>query len=193
MISFIKGEVIAKEENLVSVLTKSGVGYEVFVGSNTAIGLTAGDKVEFHTSLRPKDKAMELYGFDTIEEKIFFKKLTSVSGVGPKSAFSVLDLGSMNEIKSAIVNEDKEYLKKVKGVGKKTAGRMIIELQSKIDEADIAATSSTSDQDKEKVSEVVSALTSMGYSSKQASRAVKGVDTEDRSVQDILKDVLKNM
>ncbi|MFB6226568.1 MAG: Holliday junction branch migration protein RuvA [Candidatus Paceibacteria bacterium] len=189
MISYLEGKVISTQEDRISVLLSSGIGYEVNVDKEVALSHKKNDDISLHTHLRVTDDALELYGFENPQKKTFFSVLTSVSGVGPSSAMRVLSLGSIADIKSAIKREDKDYLTAVKGIGKKTAGRMIVELQEKVEVNEQEITT----QQGEKASEVIEALTSMGYSRQEARAGLEGVETEDKTVQDILKKVLQNL
>jgi len=188
MIGYIEGKIAVIDEATVTVVTNSGVGYDIFVGEHRAGLEEEGDKATYFTKLKPTENSLNLYGFNTKEEKTFFSLLNSVSGVGPKSAMNILTLGSMNEIKNAIDTEDKEYLKNVKGIGPKTADRILVELQEKVESQSVDSSS----EDK-KAREVIEALKSMGYSKQEAQQAVTGVETEEKSIQEILKEVLKKI
>lgn len=187
MIGYIEGKIISMEEDTVTLVTKTGVGYDVFLGKHRVNMLEKDSRASFFTKLKPTENSFNLYGFETKEEKVFFSMLNSVSGVGPKSAINILTLGSMKEIKSAIDTEDKEYLKNVKGIGPKTADRIIVELQEEVEAQEVNIT------DGDKTREVIEALTSMGYSRDEARAGLEGVDTEKGSVQDILKQVLQSI
>lgn len=188
MIGYIEGKIAAIDEATVTLVTDCGVGYDIFVGEHRAGLEEKESKVSYFTKLKPTENSFNLYGFNTKEEKTFFSLLNSVSGVGPKSAMNILTLGSMNEIKNAIDSEDKEYLKNVKGIGPKTADRILVELQEKVESQSVEGSS-----DDKKVREVIEALESMGYSKQEAQQAVTGVETEEKTVQEILKEVLKQI
>lgn len=130
MIGYLAGRYLAAEDNSV-IVDVSGVGYNVLVSSRNLIGLHPGSPIELfiHTNLR--ENALELFGFGSAWEKKVFQILTSVSGVGPRTALTILNGLDGETILSAIVREDRATLGSVSGVGKKTAERLIIELCDK--------------------------------------------------------------
>ena len=132
MISFITGKVKFISRNSLTVLTNGGVGYEIFVSAVKAGNYRIGDTASLLTYMKVSDSAIDLYGFEEAEEKVFFGLLMTVSGIGPKSAMNILNLGSIDNIKSAIARKDVKYLTDVQGIGKKTAERLTVELHSKV-------------------------------------------------------------
>lgn len=130
MIGYLAGKYLSAEENSV-IVDVGGVGYSVLVSSRNLIGLVPGSPIELfvHTNLR--ENALELFGFASAWEKKVFQLLTSVSGVGPRTALTILNGLDGETILSAIVREDRATLGSVSGVGKKTAERLLIELGDK--------------------------------------------------------------
>ncbi len=130
MIAHIRGEI--SEKNLGSVVIEtSGIGYEIFATQRNIEKFSLGEKVMFFTHHRVKEDQNDLYGFETKEEKLFFEKLISVSGIGPKTALLILEF-SPSSIRRAVEEEDIKFLSQAKGMGKKTVSRMILELKGKL-------------------------------------------------------------
>jgi len=131
--SFISGRVAEAREGTV-VIENNGIGYELLVSNNTLTKCSeTGKSVQLYTYMKVSDDGVALYGFASAEEKSMFLKLTTVSGVGPKVALAVLSGLSLNDLGLAIVTNDTAALTRVKGVGKKTAERIILELKEKVD------------------------------------------------------------
>lgn len=177
---------MSRGKNSLVILTGAGVGYEVKVAPGLLLQYSVGDSIKIFTYLQAREDSQDLYGVSSNEELDFFKTLVSVSGVGPKSALHILALGSLAEIKSAIVHGDLTYLTKVSGIGRKIAERIIVELKDKLEKTDAAV----SNRDSSKLGDVVEALVEMGYSLNQAREAVKEIKT-DGDASKVLKEALK--
>ncbi len=188
MISYLSGKIIQKNKNSVVLLTDGGVGYEISVQVGKLASWQVDEKLILHTYLKVSDSDMRLYGFETAEEKEFFELLLSVKGVGPRSAMNILALGSIEQIKSAIARSDVQYLTAVQGMGKRTAERLCVELKGKVesrkgkDDADV---------DGDVLGEVVDGLVSMGYKKEEAREVVKGLKSEGRTTEELLREALK--
>jgi len=189
MIAFLTGTVKYKN-NRSLVLEVNNVGYEIFVSAALLEKLKPEEKITFYTHLHVREDAMELYGFATVEEKAFFDLLISVSGVGPKSALSVLSLAKTEEIKKAILRDDPSLLRKVSGIGQKTAERIVVELKNKLDQLPVG---------KEKIDLSVAdagafdALMSLGYSPSEVREALRQIAPEIKDENEIIKQALKKM
>ncbi|MGH9577122.1 MAG: Holliday junction branch migration protein RuvA [Terriglobales bacterium] len=167
MIGRLIGKLAAKHPPQV-LLDVGGVAYEVDVPMSTFYGLPAtGDSVTLHTHLAVREDAHVLYGFATLEERAAFRQLIRISGVGARTALSVLSGLSVAELASAVAMQDAARLTRVPGIGKKTAERLLLELKGKIADTQARPASSASD--------VVNALIGLGYSEKEALAAVKGL------------------
>ena len=168
MIGRLSGKLVAKHPPQVLV-DCNGVAYELDVPMSTFYSLPAnGDPVTLHTHLVVREDAQVLYGFATLEERAAFRQLIRISGVGARTALSVLSGLSVGELASAVAIQDAARLTKVPGIGKKTAERLLLELKGKISDAMAKpATGTTSD--------VLNALVGLGYSEKEAAVAVKGL------------------
>jgi len=179
------------------ILETSGVGFEVLISSRTFEKLPVeGEMVslDIHTHLREDD--IKLIGFLNPEEKGLFLKLLSVSGISIKIALSALSIYSVEELKKIIIAKEVELIRRVPGIGKKLAERMIVELRDKLQENLQDSAFETSFIENEKVSEVKQALKTLGYSSQEINDALKKIDINlmtEKKTEDILKSVLKEM
>lgn len=190
MISLIKGKIISKSLSEVVILTSGGVGYKINISPASFEKYEIGQEAEILTHLIVREDKQDLYGFNNEEERSLFILALSVSGIGPKSALHLLSLGSVLEIKNAIVHEDSAYLSKINGVGKKTAERLVLELKNKIGIIDFSA--SKDNKNYNSLKEVVDALTTMGYKEIQAREAIKNLDAT-KSSEELLREALKNI
>ena len=146
-----------------------GVAYEVDVPMSTFYSLpAAGESVSLFTHLIVREDAHVLYGFGTLDERAAFRQLIKISGVGARTALSVLSGLSVAELAQAVAMQDAVRLTKIPGIGKKTAERLLLELKGKLAEPAVGTA-------KEKPSDVVNALLALGYNEKEALLAVKGL------------------
>src|SRR3989338_5358110 len=132
MISFLRGIVLEKQKQSLTIETWGGVGYDIHLTAERLAEYRIGQNIAVNTFLKVSDSALDLYGFATVDEKYFFTLLMTVSGVGPKTAMNILSFGSVDRTQSAIARGDIKYLTGVSGLGKKTAERLVVELKSKI-------------------------------------------------------------
>lgn len=190
MISFIKGTIQSISKDSVVVETAGGVGYKIYLSHEQIIKYLPGQESEFFTYLKVSDSAMDLYGFKNSEQKEFFKLLLSVSGVGPKSAMNIFNLGSLEEIKSAIAREDLKYLIAVQGMGQKTAERLVVELKTKIGKLEDGKEVSG---DSQILVDVIDGLVSMGYSREEVRNMVKSINIKGKNTEEVLRLVLKKL
>jgi Holliday junction DNA helicase RuvA len=131
MLSFIKGKVVVTDENAI-VLENNGIGFEINVSSNTFVQTAGKAEAMLYTYLHVKEDGIALYGFSTDEERKMFLNLITVSGVGPKVALNILSGISPRDLAVSIASQDSSMLQRVKGIGKKTAERIILELKEKV-------------------------------------------------------------
>ena len=168
MIGRLSGRLIAKYPPQL-LLDVAGVGYEIDVPMSTFYNLPAtGEALTLHTHLVVREDAHVLYGFATLEERAAFRKLIRISGVGARTALSVLSGLSVADLAQAVTLQDAARLTKVPGIGKKTAERLLLELKGKISDMESKSASGASN-------DVVNALVGLGYSEKEALNAVKGL------------------
>lgn len=169
MIAALKGTLQALDSDG-AVIDVNGIGFRVYMPTSTLTTLGAtGDQVELHTHLHLREDNITLYGFATPEEKGLFQTLLGVSGLGPRLALAMLSAMSTEKLAMAIVSGSADLLAQIPGVGKKTANRIILELKEKI------AAGWLTTPPPEFVPEnadVLTALTSLGYSAREASQAV---------------------
>ena len=199
MFSYIKGTV-AEKGNGIIVLDVNGIGFKLFTSQCTIADTNCkvGDIASLHTYMYIKEGIMDLYGFSTREELELFLLLISVNGVGAKGAVSILSVATSEKIALSIVTDDVATIKQASGIGAKTAQRICLELKDKIKNESFvssdtdAFSSSVPVEAGNNLSEAVSALVSLGYTSQEAQRAVKGASATD-SVEDIIKKALKSL
>lgn len=168
------------------LLDVQGVGYEVDVPMSTFYNLPQlNESVVLYTQLIVREDAHLLYGFGTVDERIAFRQLLKISGVGPKLALSVLSGMSLNDLALAVASKEAGRLTKIPGVGKKTAERLLLELQGKFETAGVAASVS-----KAAGGDIVNALQALGYNEKEAGWAAQQLPA-DVGVSDGIRQALK--
>ncbi len=187
MIGKLTGVVVAKNPPEV-LIDCGGVGYEVLVPMSTFYNLPQlGERVALLTHLVVREDAHLLYGFATHDERAGFKQLVKISGVGPRTALSILSGMSVADIAQAVTRQDAARLTKIPGIGKKTAERLLLELKGKLGDALIRGdTSVTSDSS----SDILQALVALGYSDRDAGLALKALP-QDVGVSEGIKLALK--
>lgn len=196
MYSYIIGVVTHKEEGKIA-LENNGIGYEINVSSQTMNSFEfENEPVKLFTYLVVREDEMSLYGFSCVEEKNMFLQLISVSGIGPKMAIGILSEISLSGLMSAIASEDLKTLCKIKGLGKKTAERLVLELKDKVNPMEAIAISAFSNEnfvDEQIVDDAVATLNGLGISKNEAYKLVKEVATKDMSLEEIITKVLRGM
>jgi Holliday junction DNA helicase RuvA len=171
MIASITGEVL-EIGNDALVVGLNGLGLRVFVPSPLADRVEIGEKIFLHTHLVVREDSLTLYGFDTGESRHFYSLLLGVNGVGPRIALAILSILSPDAIRRAIVNEQADVFSRVPGVGRKTAQKILLHLQGRITgEGLLEPASRMSDVE----TEVLSALTALGYSVVEAQAALQAI------------------
>ena len=198
MIRFIRGDYLYYKNGAIVIETPGGIGFRIFV-SDTSSLLTAreGDEMAVYTYMQVSDNGTALYGFSDEDGLSLFEQLISVNGVGPKAGLAIMSLGTPGQIKAIIAAGDAASVSQAKGVGKKTAERVILELKDKVSalpEDMLAAENSTSAAllaATGERNEAVIALTTLGYSKKEAESAVASVPDEDLSTEEYVKKSLK--
>lgn len=174
MIAYIKGKIKFKGENFV-VVENGGIGYQIFIPAEQLLKVELGDAVEYFTHHHVREDAVQLFGFSSLDELKMFELLISISGIGPKTGLGVLSVAKIGDIKSAIINQDASILKKVSGIGAKTAERIILELKNKV--AGIVGVGEIKTKEEMGAdADAIDALISLGYGREQARDALKQVD-----------------
>lgn len=185
MIGFLEGELKAIRAGF-AILSVGGVGYKVGATKQALAGLTIGARASFWTYLAVRENALDLYGFADEEEQRFFELLLTVSGIGPKSALAILDIATVETLRSAISRANAGYLTNVSGIGKKTAEKIIVELKDKVGlSAEGAGAALKGDE------EALEAMRSLGYSPAEARDALRKVPHEIANSNDRLREALK--
>ena len=192
MISFLKGKKDYIDPTKL-VLDVNGVGYDINISLRTFSSLKDKDDIFIHTHLNVKEDSHTLYGFNSINEKETFLSLLSINGVGPSTAIMILSSLSALELKKAIINSDTNKIKSVKGIGLKTAQRIILELKDKISVDGIDSDKISSVYDNTIRDEALSALSSLGISKKIVERHINDIlqRESDISLESLIKEVLK--
>jgi Holliday junction DNA helicase RuvA len=173
------------------VLEVGGVGYRVFAGPSTLTSLSVDSRVKLHTHHLVREDVQALYGFTSTEELAFFELITTVSGVGPKVGLAIISSRPVADLQLAILQGDDAVLTAVSGVGKKLAGRIVLELKEKVDAAGGSAISDGGGE-----AEVLAALEALGYSSREgrdAARAAVATLGADASLEDRVKEALQTL
>ena len=199
MYYYVSGEV-AHVEPYLAVIDCGGVGYACRTTAFTLSQIKKGDKAKLFTYLSVREDAMDLYGFASSEELKLFQQLISVSGVGPKAALSILSAGTPANLALAIITGDEKALTAAAGVGKKLAQRIILELKDKLAKGQTVSAAGESVAGpavtiipQNKLSEASAALAVLGYSQAEINVALKGIDIDNQSLEQIIRLALKNM
>ena len=182
-----------------AVIDVGGVGYACQATLSTLSRLEAGKKAKLYTYCYIKEDAFDIFGFYDLSEKRCFELLISVSGVGPKAALSILSSCTPETLALAIINDDETALTIAQGIGKKLAQRIILELKDKVSKESAALKTGgyapprgDVGQPASKTRDAAAALAVLGFSQGEISAAMRTVDTEQLSVEEIIREVLKN-
>ena len=196
MFDYLKGNIADIELNRVVVET-AGIGFSVYTTANTISTLKHNEVAKLFIREVIREDTFDLYGFSSVKERNCFDMLTSVSGIGPKAAVSILSVNTPEMLAMAVVNNDLSTLTAAQGIGKKIAQRVILELKDKISKeigSDIAEIPVSSvPAGKNAVSDAVLALGVLGYSTAEIMPVIKANNVEGMTTEQIIKLVLKNM
>ena len=197
MFYYLEGTVAEIEPNVI-VLDCSGVGFELNATTNTISYVKKGERSKLYISEIVKEDAFDLYGFYSKTEKHFFEMLTSVSGIGPKAALSILSANTPEGLALAVSSGNEKALTVAPGIGKKIAQRVILELKDKIGKEsavidDGFAPAAVMPSDNSVVGDAVAALTILGYNSNEIALVLKRIDTAGMTTEQIIKAVLRNI
>jgi Holliday junction DNA helicase RuvA len=182
------------------VLNVNGLGYRVFVSGTTSYSLQPGEKERLYTHHHVREDAIILFGFKTKSEKELFVRLLNVSGIGPKAALTIVGAAPIGEVVAAIQSEQVDFLKRLPGIGQKTAQRLIIELKDKLDDLGLAGLAGMVPQSGAPVttgnSELFDALLALGYNEKEVRGVVRTLSKEMEdggSFESLLKKALQHL
>jgi Holliday junction DNA helicase RuvA len=187
----VSGTIVGAGKNYVVVevgSTGAGIGLRVYVPEPTLVRYRPGSSLALHTYLQVRESELSLYGFETTEELSIFELLLGVSGIGPKVALSTLSALTPDTLRLAVANKEPGIVARVPGVGKRTAEKIVLELQGKLSPAEgtLAQLATTMDAD----SEVIDALTALGYSVVEAQRAVQRIPSSTVGIEERLRAAL---
>ena len=198
MIRHLRGKYLYYEPGSIVLETADGIGFRVNVSDTSSLlNYREGDEIEVYTYLQVKEDGMSLFGFADTEGLRLFELLITVNGVGPKAALAIMSLGTPNQIKGVIAAKDAASISQAQGVGKKTAERVILELSDKVDVLPI------NDKEMQNIgyvsnlpgteerNEAIIALTTLGYSKREAEQAINSVADEGLSPEEYIKKALK--
>ena len=200
MYSYIKGELVEILADKI-VVEANNIGYNIFVPGEMISCLPGvGSEVKIYTYTYVREDALTLYGFLTRDDLMVFQLLIGVSGIGPKGALAILSVMTTDDLRFAVLGEDEKAIAKAPGIGGKTAKRLILELKDKLKLEDAFAGALSKNETLPQngngtvKNDAVLALTSLGYSSSEALKALQNVAiTEDMDVEEVLKSALKQM
>ena len=200
MIAYLRGRALTITAET-AVLEVNGVGYEIYCSGEAFRKITVGEIAELYTYLQVKEDGITLFGFASPKEKELFLKITSVSGVGPKLGISILTSLSADELTQAIATADVKRLSKAKGLGKKTAEKLVLELHGKISAVEVISASGDSLTPAEphatlsvEDEEAISALTGLGFTKNESMQAVKRAkENGATTVEDIIRKALTGL
>ena len=195
MISYIKGRLEIKSKDYI-VVDVGGIGYKIFMSETAINELEKGTEVKVFTYMRVREDDISLYGFLNNEELVTFELLISVGGVGAKSAITILSNITPSKFALAVITNDVNTLKKLPGIGAKTAARIILELKDKM-KTEQSIEENKNEEIKEaivldnKANDAVEALCVLGYTRRDVEKVLSNIDTNKLTVEEIIKQGLK--
>ena len=193
MYAFFKGK-IDKIYNDKVILDVNDIGYEIYIPESEIYTLNVGEMVKIYTHLHVREDEMKLFGFKSSESLEFFKKLITVSGVGPKAAIGIISKVDTESLCVAIATENIAALKSVPGIGPKMAQKIIFELKDKVlKEKTDAIQNKVKEVVNPNIDEAITALEVLGYTQKQIKDVLAKINIKDDSVEDIIRKVLKKI
>ena len=199
MFYYLKG-MVAHVAPYLAVIDCGGVGYACRTTSHTLSCLKKGEAATLYTYLNVREGVFDLYGFSTEEERNCFELLIGVSGVGPKAALSILSAATPEGLAMSIITGNEKALTVAPGIGKKIAQRIILELKDKLAKGQLTTPGGESYGGtgitvipENKSTEAAAALAVLGYSAAEVAQALRGIDVEHLSLEDVIKQALKKM
>jgi Holliday junction DNA helicase RuvA len=195
VIALVSGKLAVKDHSGTVVVNTGSLGYRIFVSLNTLLDLPEpGEDLSLYTVTVVRDDAFHLYGFSQIEERDLFNLLVQVKGIGPRVALALLGGLKPADLKNAIAREDAGWISTVPGVGRKTAERIVLELKDKVGASPGGSESSVPGVDEQIVSDIVSALSNLGYRPAEGRKAVRTVlqgEIRPDDFQGVIRESLK--
>ena len=196
MIGHLKGQIISKNPPEI-LLEVSGIGYELLCPMSTFYELgNLNDELLLFTHLSIKEDAHTLFGFISKDEKNIFRELIRVNGVGPKVALAILSHLAVPSLIECIANEDSDLLAKTPGIGKKTALKLIVELQDRLSKVELTSSSISNNaiqkSSNPNTQQAIEALQSLGFKNKEANNMVSKIEDKDLSTEQLIRQALQN-
>tara|TARA_B110000967_G_scaffold107368_1_gene110088 strand:- start:3199 stop:3792 length:594 start_codon:yes stop_codon:yes gene_type:complete len=196
MIGQLKGKVISKNPPEI-LLEVRGIGYEILCPMSTFYQLSdSSEDTLLHTHLSIKEDSHTLFGFVTKDEKIIFRELIRVNGVGPKVALAILSHLPVSSLIECISNEDSDLLAKTPGIGKKTALKLIVELQDRLSKLELIGSNGSTLEFKQNTNpnstQAIEALQSLGFKTKEANKMVSKINDPSLSTEQLIRLALQN-
>lgn len=196
MIAFIRGKIQRADENLI-VIESNGVGFELVTTTSTVSRLHAlKDEVLINTYMHVREDAITLYGFYDLQEKNMFLKLITVSGIGPKLSINILSGTTPTDLALGILNADLSALSSIKGLGKKTAEKIVVELREKvgrIEDLELKGSKLSVVELNQNIEDAAFALTALGINKTEAIKLVSKIAKPDMTAEDLIKITLRDM
>lgn len=195
MFSYIVGTIEYKGDNLL-ILDNNNIGYELTISNNTLMSLpNLGESIKIHTYVHFKEDGISIYGFENLDEKEMFLKLINISGVGPKAAISILSGLTPSALSIAIIKQDDKSIASIKGIGKKTAERIVLELKDKVNvTGEIANVQIEKDIEySSALNEAIDVLISLGINKMEASKVAKNHYSENATAEEIVAKSLRGL
>jgi len=191
MIGYLTGKIVSAKPTQI-LLDVNGVGYAIKISINTFERISSKEKVSLYIHTNVKEDAITLFGFYSEAEKEMFELLISISGVGPKSALSLLSGISTDDLKQAIITSNVERMVAVPGIGRKTAERLILELKNKVRDIKEEGITPTKPSVQK---EAIAALTTLGYNLVSSEKAINKILAEflECSIEELIKRALKEL
>ncbi|MBS1257335.1 MAG: Holliday junction ATP-dependent DNA helicase RuvA [Candidatus Scalindua arabica] len=195
MFDYIHGNIVHKTPTAATIET-NGIGYKIHIPLSTFEKISNKESTKLYTKLSIKDDELKIYGFSSLEERDLFNLLLSVNSVGPNMALTILSSSSISQFEKYVVENDPKSLQHIKGIGKKTAERIILELKETIKSIFPDTISSTETSKMAIVSDAIKAMVSLGYTRPEAEKAVKSasgkIDVSD-NVEVLIKEALSRV
>ncbi|MDX9971332.1 MAG: Holliday junction branch migration protein RuvA [Candidatus Gracilibacteria bacterium] len=192
MIAYLKGKILSISEKSL-ILETNGVGYKVKTAKKILNRLTLNEEISLFIHSHIKEDAFDLYGFENEKEIDFFELLLSVKGIGPRTGLEIMN-EEMSDIKNAILSKDSKFISKIPGIGKKSAERIILELENKIEvdeslfKKPVVKSNNNTD---EKFEDIIFALTKMGFSRNQVVNGLSKIPKEIQKEEEIISRFLR--
>jgi Holliday junction DNA helicase RuvA len=194
MIGRLQGVLLEKLPPMI-LIDVQGVGYELEASMSTFYHLPdCGETITLHTHMVVREDAQLLYGFYSQSERLMFRNLIRINGVGPRLAITILSGISAEEFARCIIEGDSKALTRLPGVGKKTAERLVVELKDRLDKETaikLPGLATKTETQASPVNDAVSALISLGYKAQQASQMIRSLDVEGKTTEEIIRAALQ--